>query len=121
MVLGCGYDEVERQFQQDFDVCGVVSDHIVNFICDHNLSAVEKIARGYNDVRLSNKRMISPFADIHILSVLSRADCENNHAVVMDAKGNIFDPAKPERKDIGQYYCIVRIVGFYREQSVTKR
>jgi hypothetical protein len=90
MVLGWGYDEVATEFQNDFNKAGINTDFAKEFICDHGYSVIEKRGTGYIDLREHNKRMMIPFAPIHIVTVRQFVDKpKHHHAFVMDAKGVI--------------------------------
>jgi hypothetical protein len=117
MVTGLPYDKIEKQFVANFGREGVAPEVTRNFICDHGFSAVEVIAHGYHDIRQSNARMRRPFADVHVVSVLPQPDAEMNHAVVMDRRGRVYDPAMPKVRDLGEYYFICRVQGFYDERK----
>src|SRR5678815_926246 len=81
MVLGWTYDAVVDQFHNDFDKKGMDGKLAKEFICEHRYSCVEKRGTHYGEVREHNKRMIVPFAPIHIVTVQQFKDCKQTHAV----------------------------------------
>lgn len=115
MVTGIPYDKVDRQFKTNFNDDGLKTDVTRSFVCDHGFSCVEAISHGYGSLAQSNKRMARPFADVHIVSVQPKADSEINHAVVMDRRGRVYDPDRPEIKSLTDYYYIVRVTGFWKD------
>lgn len=117
MVLGWTYAQVAKHFYCDFNKTGLKPEQWRNFICEHGFSSVEKIAYSYMDICASNKRMAKPFAPVHILSVAQFADSKENHALVMDSRGKIYDPGKPEGYELlKMHYEIVRVTGFWDER-----
>lgn len=114
MVTGIPYDKVAKDFHGDFKREGMDAKHTLAFVCEHGFSAIELVARNYSNVPATNQRMARPFAEIHIVNVQPRADSELNHAIVMDKRGRVYDPDNPDRKDLSHYYCIVRVMGFWR-------
>jgi len=117
MVLGKKYDEIAGQFHTDFSVDGLKHEHITGYVCDHGFALVHKSAGGHGDVKTSNRRMITPFADIHIVSAQPWADAEMNHCFVLDKRGRIFDPQHDTRPDFREYYYIHSVLGFFDERQ----
>lgn len=117
MVTGLSYDEVDRQMQTNFNNDGLKSEITRLFVCDQGFSSLEMISHGYSELAASNKRMNRPFADVHIVSVQPFADSEMNHAVVMDKRGRVYDPDRPEKRSLTEYYYIVRVTGFWDDRK----
>jgi hypothetical protein len=115
MVTGTPYEKVDRHFGTDFNQDGLKSEITRSFVCDQGFSSIEAISHGYHSLADSNKRMSRPFADVHIVSVQPFADSDMNHAVVMDRRGRVYDPDKPDIKSLAAYYYIVRVQGFWRD------
>ena len=115
MVTGMPYEAVARHFQTNFEREGLKPEVTRMFVCDHGFSTIEAIAHGITIQADSNKRMARPFADVHIVSVQPFADSEINHAVVMDRRGRVYDPDRPDIKSLSAYYYIVRVQGFWRD------
>ena len=113
MITGEDYSAVEKAFKENFDREGLKSDAAREYICDRNFSAVEKKPFGYSDVQTCNKRMAAPFAPAHMVDVLPYINAKHAHSVVMDAKGRVYDPQYPAVKDFSEYYCIIRVTGYF--------
>lgn len=114
MVLGWDYQTVAAEFRNDFNKHGISTDFAKDFLCDHGFSVIEKRGTGYIDLREHNKRMMEPFAPIHIVSVQQFVDMPKiTHAIVMDAKGRIYEPTDASSTDI-IYYSVNHIMGFWR-------
>lgn len=115
MVLDWEYDKVVSEFHNDFDKRGVTTDFAREFINDHGYSVIEKRGHGYANIRLHNKRMMIPFAPIHIVSVQQFVDKPKHaHAFVMNHKGRIYEPADKKLTDV-PYYYVRHIMGFWKD------
>ncbi len=121
MVTGLSYEYIASRFEVNLEREGMLREHTRGFICDHGFAALEMIAYGTTDVRASNERLRRPFADVHIVSVLPKADSKMNHALVMDARGRIYDPGLPKNKSFDDYYYIVSVLGFFDERIPLKQ
>jgi len=118
MVLGWDYGDVADYFQNDFDKSGVKLDFAKTFICEHGFSVIEKRPEGFMDIKQSNKRMLEPFAQIHIVGGSQFIDAKHNHAFVMDKNGKTWNPGNQKHPDpMNDYYSINRVCGFWRENS----
>jgi hypothetical protein len=114
MVLGWDYDKVAVEFKNDFSKHGTDGEFAKQFICDHGFSVIEKRGTGYLDRRAHNKRMLEPFAPIHIVSVQQFIDKPKQyHGIVMDQKGRLIDPCNKKAKDVIFYEC-VHVMGFFQ-------
>lgn len=115
MVTGLSYEQVDKNFQTNFEHDGMYAEHSRTFVCDQGFTAIELLQYGYSNLASTNRRMNRPFADIHIVSVRPFADSKLNHAVVMDKRGRVYDPDSPQKKSLAEYYSIVRVTGFWRD------
>lgn len=114
MVLGWEYDAVVNEFHNDFSKSGVNGNLAREFICDHGFSVIEKRGVGYQSLSEHNKRMMVPFAPIHIVSVRQFIDTpKTTHAFIMDGNGKIFDPHDKDQKKTLFYYA-EHVMGFYK-------
>lgn len=114
MILGWDYDDVVAEFHNDFDKAGTNTDYAKDFICDHGYSAIEKRGGGYDQISLHNKRMMVPFAPVHIISVQQFVDTPKHaHAFVMDGKGKIYEPSGKAVKQVPFYY-VRHVIGFWK-------
>lgn len=121
MVLGWGYDEVVTEFDNDFDKKGISAEFAKDFICEHGYSVIERRGTHYLDVRSHNQRMMVPFAPVHIVTVRQYIDLpKHSHAVVMDAKGRIYDPGDKDAQTI-IYYSVEHIMGFFDDRQTVAR
>ena len=115
MVTNQTYKEVARWFAADLDADGVSLSHARAYVCDRGFAVVLTQAFASGDVTASNRRMLRPFADIHILRVLPCVDSEIGHALVMDEAGRIFDPEAAGEQDAESYYFVDQVLGFFCE------
>lgn len=113
MVLGWEYDDVVTHFYNDFDKKGIGGGPAKDFIIEHGYSVIDKQGTGYIHIREHNKRMMQPFAPIHVVSVKQFIDAKINHSFVMDAKGKHFDPHDKSITEV-QYYSVDHIMGFWK-------
>lgn len=115
MVLGWDYDKVASKFHNDFNRKGTDSEFAKQFLCDHGFSVIEKRGTGYLNIANHNKRMMEPFAPIHIVSVQQFIDKPHQcHCFVMDSKGKIYDPDDKDRKEI-LFYEARHVMGFFED------
>jgi hypothetical protein len=112
MVLGWDYDDVVNHFYNDFDKKGISGDFAKDFICEHGYSVIEKRGTGYIHIEEHNKRMMQPFAPIHIVSVKQFIDAKINHSFVMDAKGRHIDPHDKGITKV-EFYEAQHVMGFW--------
>ena len=110
MVTGLSYEQVNSVMSMS-DPRGVFLEQSVDFITAQGCSAVINAVHTYRDRHSSNKRMMTPFADIHMVSVQPYADLAERHALVMLADGSIYDPAYKEAKK--DYFLVWSVAGFY--------
>ena len=117
MVLGREYSDVVTEFKNDFNKSGTDGEIAKEFICDHGFSVIEKRGTGYSDIRNHNKRMMEPFAPIHIVSVRQFIDSPKlHHAFVMDSKGKIYDPHDKAQEKV-LFYSVEHIMGFFEDSN----
>ena len=121
MVLGWKYRDVAAYFENDFSKRGINAELAETFLCERGFSVIEKRAKGFMDVYASNKRMLVPFAAVHLISGTQFIDSKTNHCFVMDAKGKIFNPGstKPQNA-LTDYYFINRVFGFWPDAQKLK-
>lgn len=114
MVLGWDYDQVSAHFIEDFSKRGTTSAYAKRFLCEHGFSVIEKIGSGYINALDHNKRMLEPFAPIHIIGVQQFIDRPKQyHAFVTDSKGKIYDP-HDEKCTSMTFYEAVSAMGFWQ-------
>lgn len=90
MVTGHTYEKVWSQFR---DLRGDMKvTFMVDYLTDCGLTVISKKVESFSCVQNSNKQMIKPFADIHIVSAQQYLDLKFNHAFVMKKNGTIVDP-----------------------------
>jgi hypothetical protein len=110
MVLGRSEDEIDKHFETDFDQKGIPPAVTKEYLIDQGLSVIEKSYCSSIDRQKSNKRMLQPFADAHIVSVQEAVDAKSSHAVVMTKTGKILDPAHEPMKD---FYFVLNVLGIF--------
>jgi hypothetical protein len=121
MVLGWDYQVVAAEFHNDFNKSGINIDFAADFLGEHGFSVIEKSGTRYLDLAAHNRRMMQPFAPIHLVSVQQFVDKpKTTHCVVMDAKGKIYDPADKNAKDI-LYYSVHSVLGFFDERPAPQK
>jgi hypothetical protein len=118
MVTSIPYDDIEREFLNDFNRSGVKLEHIKAFLQDHGQSLILKQVEGYLDIASSNKHMLVPFAPAHIVCTSVYVDAETTHSVVMDENGELLDPSDPDRKDWSKFYYISSVMGCWPDNTL---
>lgn len=113
MVTGHSLKQIGYYFKNDFKKKGTSSDFAIRYIENSGISVIEKRSRGFLDLSSSNKLLLKPFADIHIITGADYIDIKNNHAVVMSKKGIMFDPSDKTYKDWKLFYEIHHAIGCY--------
>lgn len=114
MILGVPYDAATKMFAADFQADGVTHDAGVDAVLGHGWVAVTKKVDAYNHKDDHREFLLTPFADIHLLTVVTHADCSTGHAVVMLEDGTILDPSeKPLKKE--DYWYIRTSTGFWKK------
>ncbi|MCA1615039.1 MAG: hypothetical protein LC795_15585 [Acidobacteria bacterium] len=116
MITGQTYDQVAAHFRGNRDEDGVQLQHALRYITDHGFAAQQVTAHGYNDLRDSNRRMLRPFADAHLVNVLPCVNSDIGHALVMDGSGRLHDPEVPGEVDPMRFYFVNMVVGVYDER-----
>lgn len=110
MILGSTEDEIDKDFNVDFNRGGITVDLIDEYLRDAGLSVISKQVGSFINLQNSNKRMLQPFAHAHIVIVQSRIDSKRTHAVVMSAKGKLFDPAA---EPYARHYYVKHVLGVF--------
>jgi hypothetical protein len=110
MVLGRSEDDIDRDFRVDFNQKGVTCKVAQEYLTDQGLSVIDKTARSSNDIKRHNKRMLTPFAQAHIVTIQPEVDCKANHSMVMTQAGKIIDPARPPYE---HYYYVLNVIGIF--------
>lgn len=113
MITGQHINKILYYFQNDFDKKGISTDFAITYINNFGISMAEKRTNGFVDLEKSNKILLRPFADIHLVSGKQYIDGKINHSVIMSKNGELFDPACKKRKDWKVFYEIIRIIGCY--------
>lgn len=118
MLTGQSYAAVNAHFRGDRGEDGVELRHALRYLTDHGFAAHEVIAHGHLDLRDSNRRMLRPFADAHLVNVLPCVtdDLDHGHALVMDAQGRLYDPEVPGEVDPARFYYVNMVYGVFDER-----
>lgn len=115
MITGLDYDYIDKRFGINFDKKGVDNNIVRRFICEQGFDCVQKVNQGCSDIKINNKRMLNPFADIHYISAQQFIDSKENHAIVMTKSGKIWDPDDPNHTTIlDRFYEIQIVLGFWK-------
>jgi hypothetical protein len=116
MITGKTYDEVADAFEIDFDRKGMPWQLHGEYLGDQGFGVIEKVVKTYHDVAWTQKEMMKPFADAHLLSVSQFCGSKMNHAVVMTNKGKLICPNGICDADMrkGTYY-IAHVLGVFEK------
>lgn len=93
--------------------CGVNQTEMDHFLAEQGFS----VRRLYRDRRFDGVRRTKwppkPFAERHLVSVWQTRNDIWDHWVVMDAKGNVYDPADPActKSRLSRYYRVSSVAG----------
>lgn len=112
-ILGWKYDDVTKLFACDFSKEGITHEQSIQFIAYHGYDALTKEVMYHNHIDTRRPEMLKPFADVHFISTRPYVDSVDGHAIIMDKKGNIFDPHKPEWR-IETFYEILKVTGLWK-------
>lgn len=114
MILGTDYDIIEKHFKENLDKKGIATSDAIAYLAEQGLNIIVKESVGMANVKLQNKLLLLPFAEVHLLSVKQFMNNKIHHSIVMDNKGNIFDPDDVTRKDLKLFYSIETVVGCFK-------
>jgi hypothetical protein len=114
MVLGRTYESVKADWSNDFAKDGVTTNQITGYLGDAGCSVLYKNLMNWNEKDFARKEMFRPFAPAHILCIKQLYDATIYHAVVMDAKGKIYDPAGHTDKEVKSWYLLDEVIGVYK-------
>lgn len=117
MIRGMTYAQVANQFSIDLKKHGLTSQQIWMYLSDHGYSVIEKLSHAWMDLHQQNARMVIPFAPLHWVDVKQYANSPLDHAVVMDAKGRVYDPSAEENKNLNAYYQVRSIMGLFKDEA----
>lgn len=112
MLIGTTYARILEQAPMFCGAkCGVEYTHMDHFLAEHGY-AVQRIERNmhFNGMRRV-KWPPKPWADKHLALVVQTKNDIDAHYVVMDRRGNVYDPADPEYKKR-------RLTGYHRVEWV---
>lgn len=113
-VLGKTYQEVSKEFINDFNSDGLTFEDTMNFLGDNGFQVIHKEIRNYGTVKFGREELLKPFAPIHILRVMPKYDAKFGHVVIMDSEGKVFCPSGFTEEEILDSYAITNIAGFYK-------
>jgi len=115
MVLNEEYDDLIKEFGNNFHKGGIDEETLVDFISDRGYSIIEKKVTVYSKKEFGREELLKPFAPIHIVRVRATADASLQHWVVMDKKGKLICPMEWTDKEVRESYRIMRTVGIYKD------
>jgi hypothetical protein len=115
MVTGKDYDDIVKDFINDFDEEGMTTYTLIEWLGDYGFSVLFKEIRCYVQKDFARAYMLKPFTEIHIISLKWKADT-THHFVVMDKDGKLFCPSGSSDEDLRNSYLIDSVVGLYPPQ-----
>lgn len=113
MVMGKTYGEIVKEFLNDFDVEGMTTNLLMDYLGNAGFSIVFKQLSRWNHKDFAREEMLRPFAPVHILAIKWKADT-NGHFVVMDKDGTLFCPSGKSHDEVKSSYLIDESIGIYR-------
>lgn len=114
MVLGRPYEDIRKDFINDFSQQGVTFDETEKYLKDQGVTFVHKELYGFSSGTTAKEEMLMPFASVHVVRVLQYTDVECGHLVVMDGKGHLFCPQKSPEKYLRAAYAVTDVLGIYK-------
>lgn len=108
MLLDTTYARIVEMAPDLCGKCGVEEAVMFDFLAEHGY-AVQRVEQAKaSDGTKRKKWPPKPWADRHLVMVMQTKDDVAAHYVVMDAKGNVYDPADPEyrRTRLSRYYSV---------------
>jgi hypothetical protein len=115
MILGKSYQEITERLYTNFARTGLSHKVAREFITDFGFQAITKEVWCFHTTELINLEMIKPFAPVHLLEIKVWPDHSTWHALVMDQKGKLFDPAGYDEEWVRTHlHYIHRITGFWK-------
>jgi hypothetical protein len=112
MATNQSYDDVVKNFINDFDNDGMTSELVTEYLGDLGYSVIQKGIIYYNHKDSLKDEIIKPFAPVHIVSIKLKID-STWHFVVMDINGKFFCPGEICHDDIRDAYYIQEVIGIY--------
>jgi len=115
MILEFDYDFILGQFNIDFNKNGLDTKLAAKYLVDNGLSCIVKENYSHEQAFTANNEMLKPFADVHFVSFKQFCGAKDNHAVVMDSSGRIYDPGNPKIKklDVNYLYSVELVLGLF--------
>lgn len=114
MILGVTFDQVEKHFHPDNKrTLTTLSD----YLGEHGYSILIKEVLYHTFPRFGFTELCKPFASAHILHLKQFTNSEEQHVVVMDQKGKIFDPAQ-ENLELADFYMVTGVLGIWRYEDL---
>lgn len=116
-ILQKTYQEVVGHFKQDFSKGGIWLDSITAYyLAGYGFDIYWLVNKYANDYNLDRKRMLRPFADIHIVSIKNYIDLKSGHAIIMTKNGLLFDP-KDGKQTKENFIEVNSVLGLFYPKS----
>lgn len=115
MVTGENYDEIIKEFGNNFHKQGIDDDVFIKFIASKGYSTIQKEVTYYSKKDLGRSELLKPFAPVHFVRIKFNADSGLLHWVVMTAKGKFICPMRWSDREIRNCYQIIKVVGIYKD------
>ena len=114
MILGVEFEVVEKHFHPEKKrTLTTLSD----YLGDHGYSILIKELLYHGHPSFEFTEMCRPFAPAHILHLKQFTDSEDQHVVVMDQKGKLFDPSQ-EDCQLADFYMVTGVLGVWRPEDI---
>lgn len=114
MVLKKTYQQVRKDWKDDFLKDGVTMKNIVNYLANEGLTIVRKTVPGYAHKDSAREEMMRPFAPMHIINIRPLYDSDY-HVVVMTADGHLYCPGGMTEDEIRNAYMVDEVIGIYKK------
>lgn len=113
MVLGKTYQDVTKDFINDFKTKGINVELLISYLADHDLGVIHKKIAFYAHKDQFREELFKPFAPIHIVRIVWAADQEDGHVVVMTEDGKLLCPSGATEEDVRSSYTVLEVLGIY--------
>ena len=115
MVLKKTYQQVRKDWRDDFLKDGLTTNQMVEYLADHNMTVVLKTLLSYATKDSARDEMMRPFAPIHIINLKQFCDSPDDHVVVMTADGHLYCPGGMTEDEIRNAYMVDEVIGIYKK------
>lgn len=114
-VLGVTYDDVVKDFTNNFNENGLALDKTASYLSDRGCQIIRKTLYSWNKLNFAHSYMLEPFAPIHIVRIEQYFDSEFGHVLVMDKDGKLYCPNAVDGEYARKAYSITDVLGIFRK------